>query len=243
MPEPQFIELDSVESTMREAADRLAQGDLAPWTTIIARHQTQGRGRHGRSWETAPGDALLATVVANVDIPVERIGLLALGTGVAIAEALDPLGVRTALKWPNDVYIDGRKLAGVLIQTRMDAPVTVSVGIGVNLRSIPPGLGAEATCLAEFVPSPPEPRRLAEIIVRQLQRVIDRLQSGDYQLVTGKWMQRALWSNEVVTVEAAEPVTGRFVGIDAYGRLRLSTPSGERLIAEGDVRRGPRVLD
>jgi BirA family biotin operon repressor/biotin-[acetyl-CoA-carboxylase] ligase len=243
MPEPQFIELDSVNSTMREAADRLARSDLAPWTTIIARHQTQGRGRHGRSWETAPGDALLATVVTSINIPVERIGMLALGTGLAIAEALDSLGARTALKWPNDIYIDGRKLAGVLIQTRTGAPVIALIGIGVNLRSIPPGLGTDAACLAEFIPDPPKPQALAELIVRQLQPVVDQLQSGDYQLVTEKWMQRALWPNQMVAVEGAEPVTGRFVGIDAFGRMRLLTSSGDRLIAEGDVRRGPRVLD
>lgn len=228
---------------MLEAAVRLAQGDLAPWTTIIARHQTQGRGRHDRSWQTAPGDALLATVVAPVDIPFERIGLVAIGTGVAIADALEPYGVRATLKWPNDVYVDGRKVAGVLIQTRTGAPVTALIGIGVNLRSIPAGLGDEATCLAEFVPDPPEPRSLAETIVRALQSAIKQLESGDFQSIADQWMRRALWLNDVVAVEGTERVTGRFTGIDTFGRMRLSTPSGERLIAEGDVRRGPRALD
>src|SRR6185369_16732979 len=101
IPHPQFIELDEVESTMTEAADRLAREEIGPWTTIIARHQTQGRGRRDRRWEAASGDALLATVVVPLEIPPERIGLIALATGLAIADAISEWTVPVSLKWPN----------------------------------------------------------------------------------------------------------------------------------------------
>jgi biotin-(acetyl-CoA carboxylase) ligase len=79
--------------------------------------------------------------------------------------------------------------------------------------------------------------------VRRLQAVVDRLQAGEFPDLVGQWTARALWLNELVVVEGAERVSGRFMGIDAFGRMRVLTHAGERLIAEGDVRRGPCVVD
>ena len=110
-------------------------------------------------------------------IPPERIGLISLAAGLAIADAISERLVPVSLKWPNDIYLDERKLGGVLIHTRLDATITAMVGIGVNLGSVPESLASSATCLAEILAETPSPRDLAEAIVRRLQARLDQLEA------------------------------------------------------------------
>jgi BirA family transcriptional regulator, biotin operon repressor / biotin---[acetyl-CoA-carboxylase] ligase len=239
-PQPQFIELDEVESTMAEAADRLAHGGIGPWTTIMARHQSRGRGRRNRQWDAEPGDALLATVVVPLVIPAERVGLTALATGLAVADAVSQWDVPVSLKWPNDIYIDDRKLGGILIQTRLGAAVTALIGIGINLASVPVDLLTSATCLADYLPRWPQPRELAEAIIRQLRGRVEHLESGQWQTIVDDWTARAIWRGEIVAVESRTPIEGTFIGVDEFGRMLVSNSKGVQAISEGDVQRGPR---
>ena len=225
---------------MTEAADRFARGEIGPWTTIIARHQVKGRGRRNRRWEAAAGDALLATVVAPVHIPPERIGLISLAAGLAIADAISEWMVPVSLKWPNDIYLDERKLGGVLIHTRLDATITAMVGIGINLRSVPESLASSATCLAEILAETPSPRALAEAIVRRLQARLDQLEAQMWHVIREDWTARALWIEESVSVQSRMPVDGRLAGVDEFGRMLIETAGHVEAISEGDVRRGPR---
>ena len=225
---------------MTEAADRLSRGEIDPWTTIIARHQTSGRGRLDRRWEAEPGDALLATVVVPLAVPPERIGLIALATGLAVADAISKWSVPVTLKWPNDIYVDDRKLGGILIRTRLDATVTALIGIGINLSSVPDGHLSAATCLAAHAKDVPQPLSLAKAIVRQLQFRADQLEARMYQLIVDDWTSRAVWIGETVAVASGTPITGTFIGVDELGRMLISLDSGTQAIAEGDLQRGPR---
>jgi BirA family biotin operon repressor/biotin-[acetyl-CoA-carboxylase] ligase len=225
---------------MTEAADRLAREEIGPWTTIIARHQTQGRGRRDRRWEAASGDALLATVVVPLEIPPERIGLIALATGLAIADAISEWTVPVSLKWPNDIYLDERKLGGVLIHTRLDATVTAMIGIGINLRSAPESQASSAICLAETLAEVPSPRDLAEAIVRRLRARLDQLETRMWQVIIEDWTARALWIGQTVSVQSRELVDGHFAGVDEFGRMLVETAGHVDAISEGDVQRGPR---
>jgi BirA family biotin operon repressor/biotin-[acetyl-CoA-carboxylase] ligase len=121
MDPPSIIRLDTVAST-QEAARELPIGSI-----VVAEHQTAGRGRLDRRWETPPGTALLASFV------VAPHRLLSLAAGVAAAEACGP---QARLKWPNDVLIGGRKAGGILVE--MSAAKAV-VGVGINLTWAPPG--------------------------------------------------------------------------------------------------------
>lgn len=126
-----FAELDS---TNRLAAD-LARAGAADGLVVGADHQTAGRGRRGRTWESRPGAALLVSVVLRPAPP-----LVTLAAGVAAADACDAVaGVRTTLKWPNDVLVDGTKVGGILSELVGDTAV---VGMGVNLAWAPDGAAA-----------------------------------------------------------------------------------------------------
>jgi BirA family transcriptional regulator, biotin operon repressor / biotin---[acetyl-CoA-carboxylase] ligase len=104
--------------------------------TVVAEHQTAGRGRRGRSWTSPAGTNLLFSVVLRPDGPSAGLGLLATAAGLATSEGIESLvGLRCGLKWPNDVTIEGRKVAGILVETRVSSSVaTVAVvGIGINV--------------------------------------------------------------------------------------------------------------
>jgi BirA family transcriptional regulator, biotin operon repressor / biotin---[acetyl-CoA-carboxylase] ligase len=238
---PEFVELDEVESTMTEAAARLTVGTIPPWTVVLANHQTRGSGRQGRPWITAPGDAMLATIVAPLRVPSERAGLLAIAVGTAIADALVEWGVSVALKWPNDVYLEQRKLGGVLIHAQLGVKAIALIGIGINLRSTPPAVAGTAICLADAFSTPPSPRVLAEAIVRHCQATVAALEAGSWQLIIDSWTRRALWLNQRIAVRSDREFVGRFTGIDGFGRLILETDEGILAIATGDLEHGPRL--
>ena len=234
------IELDTVTSTMDVAAELIAAGTCLPWTTVIARRQTGGQGRHDREWESADGQSLLMTVIAPISIRSEKVGLIALATGVAVAAAIEEFGLHVALKWPNDLYVHGRKLGGVLVKTHLDAPITARIGVGINLLSVTPQMSDTAICLADVMSAPPQPRELAECAVSKLRNAIEQLERDDSDAVLTAWMKRAMWLGEMVTVTTELAVSGILKGVDATGRAILETGEGDIHLAVGDVLRGPR---
>jgi BirA family transcriptional regulator, biotin operon repressor / biotin---[acetyl-CoA-carboxylase] ligase len=179
---------EQVGSTNDVALDWVADG--APEGALVAtNHQTAGRGRRGRSWWSRPGAAAQFSLVLRPAIEAERLGLLTAGLGVAVAEAVaERARLRARIKWPNDVCVDGRKLAGILVETRLaGASVEAAVaGIGINcfLRTdeLPPemrdqvsGIAAEVERGGGLVP------RRAELIAAVLARI-----EALYPMITDK---------------------------------------------------------
>src|SRR5690606_12415094 len=126
--------------------------DALAWATegapdgalVTAEHQTAGRGRHGRTWTDAPGLSLLASLLLRPTLPPDRLGLLPLAAGLAAADAVESVtGLVPRLKWPNDVLLGGRKVGGLLLESRLgDGPATVVLGLGLNVgqADFPPEL-------------------------------------------------------------------------------------------------------
>jgi BirA family biotin operon repressor/biotin-[acetyl-CoA-carboxylase] ligase len=140
---------DSIDSTNTEAL-RWAEKGAPEGALVAADHQTSGRGRRGRSWVSLPGRAVLFSLVLR-PAPGPTLQLLTTAMGVGVAEAVESLtGVPAQIKWPNDVTVEGRKLAGILVETRlMGGDVDAAVaGIGINLYAPPGEVGAGATSLA-----------------------------------------------------------------------------------------------
>lgn len=151
-----LLALDTVDSTMLEAARQAAGGRRGP-LVVCAGAQTGGVGRHGRSWASPPGN-LYWTILLDDPADLPRDAGLAFAAGLAIVDALAATGTprgRLRLKWPNDVLLDGRKLAGLIIEASVTgARVRTVVGIGINVASFPPGTAYPATSLAEAGPQP-----------------------------------------------------------------------------------------
>lgn len=130
---------DEVTRSTQATALELASAGAPEWSLVAAGHQTEGRGRLGRTWRDEPGNALMFSLVLRPGLAAERGGLLSLLAGVALVDACRPHTAGPACKWPNDLLVDGRKAGGMLLESRLaEASIEHAVlGVGVNLGAPP----------------------------------------------------------------------------------------------------------
>ena len=230
-----------VESTNDVAWEALADG-LPDGTTVVADEQTRGRGREGRAWHTAPGQGLALSVALHPGCEREGFGFLPLVAGLALARALDRLGLRARLKWPNDVLWEGKKLAGVLCESRRlatgDDAVVIGVGVNVGQREsdFPPELATLATSLA-LAGVATDRETVAAELLDSLEPLWDEVEEGGRERVLGAWTERAGGWGDTVTVRTPTgPVTGRARDLDPSGALRLELADGRTVtVWAGDL--------
>jgi len=198
-------------------------------SVVVAETQTSGRGRAGRRWLSHPDAGLAFSVIAR-PLPGEALHLSRFTAwgAVALAEALEEVyGVRAQVKWPNDVLLHGRKIAGVLAEAvwEGDSPVAVVVGIGLNLapESVPPAEAVDfpAGCVADAVGHPPPRWPTLAALLRHMLAWRYRLRSRAFLRT---WERRLAYRGQMV--RAGETV-GVLAGLDARGGLRLRLPTGE----------------
>jgi len=239
----EIVRLGRVASTMEEAA-RLAAAGAPDGTLVAAEEQTAGRGRAGRSWQAPAGSAVLCSNVLRPAVPVARLPVLSLVCAVAVAEVVEAVtGLDASVKWPNDVWLgEGRKVAGVLLQARGEAPPVVILGVGINVNAAASQLPAGATSLAAAAGRP-------FVVDEVLAGLLDRLdlRYGAYLAAAGvpplaDWRRRAALLGEPVVIDDAGACrSGVMAGITEDGALLLRRADGglERVVA-GDLTRGPR---
>ena len=235
-PDFRLIELVSVGSTSDEAKDQARKG-AAHGTFVWAREQTTGRGRAGRTWASPPGN-LYVSVVLRPGVPMTRSAELSFVSVVALGEALSSVVAkadRLAFKWPNDVLLGGRKVAGILLETESGADWVV-LGVGVNVVSHPADAAFPATDLAADSPAPAL-RHLLVLFANALDVWMVRWRTQGFAPVRNAWMARAWGQGDPITVRLPDrSLTGRFSDLDAHGRLILALPDGSnKLVAAGDV--------
>jgi BirA family biotin operon repressor/biotin-[acetyl-CoA-carboxylase] ligase len=234
------LALEAVDSTNAEARRRAEAGEPGPlW--ITAERQTEGRGRRGRVWETGQGGNLAATLLMLSDRPPAEAAQISFIAALAVCDlARSVLAAdRVRLKWPNDVLIDGVKVAGILIESgrHLSSALWLAVGIGVNLAWAPAGTERPATsftaCGAELLAPHQALDRLAAAFAGWL-GVWD--QRG-FAAIAEAWTSLAYGLGEACTARLGqETIGGVAEGLDVDGALRLRGPSGEiRRITAGDV--------
>jgi BirA family biotin operon repressor/biotin-[acetyl-CoA-carboxylase] ligase len=240
---------DTLPSTQDEALRRLSLGEAD--FVVAARAQTAGRGRRGGVWTAPPGDALLATLGLRLP-PARPASDLTLVLALSLADCLEPLlppEVRPALrvKWPNDLWIGGAKVAGILGEARTQGErVNVALGFGVNLRqeaaAFGPELAGSATSLAlSGCVNPPDPEQfLAELLPRFRARRAEWEETGLAVTLAGLQPRWAFSPGEMIQVEWREGLqAARYLGMSEAGSLRAQldgSPEVVELIA-GEVRR------
>lgn len=231
---------DEIDSTVVEARRRAERGETGPvW--LIARKQTAGRGRRGRAWVSPEGN-LFATYLFATTRPPAEIALLGFATGVAIAEAVEAIigAGRVTLKWPNDVFIDGAKAAGIMLDSgALESGVWVALAFGVNLVNSPDAIDQPAISLRAVLPPDalaPEPLAFLAQLRPRLEHWAQRLVTEGFEPLRSAWLSRAhaLGAN-VRVVQGETTLEGRVVGLSPCGELELDTADGRRLIAAGDV--------
>ncbi|MGH7028830.1 MAG: biotin--[acetyl-CoA-carboxylase] ligase [Stellaceae bacterium] len=247
-----LVYCDTIASTNDEAK-RLARTGASERTIVWALEQTAGRGRRGRRWVSPRGN-LYASLMLRPACSPEHAARLGFATALAVGDALASLVLGLAglaCKWPNDVLLGGRKIAGILLESEIgrgprsgpeaeiggrESLAFLVIGVGINLAAAPHGAEFPATSLAAEGYSPPEPPAMLEAFVRCFDIWERRWREEGFVPVRTAWLARATALGQPIEVRLENAtMCGRFADLDQHGALVLETAQGPRLISAGDV--------
>ncbi len=239
---PRLLVYPAIEST-NDAARDLADAGAPAGTTVLADHQTRGRGQHGRSWHADPGRAVLLSVVLRpLSGPQHSPGVLPIRVGLAVARALERTsGVSAGLKWPNDLVADGCKLGGILCEGAVAGDdFFVVAGIGVNVlqreHDFPPGLDPRPVSLAMLLP----PRggisraEIAGAIAAEVATLGPDAARPLSDAELREFAARDILRDRSVSLDGAP--LGRAAGLAPDGALLVDGPSGRIAVRSGTIR-------
>jgi BirA family biotin operon repressor/biotin-[acetyl-CoA-carboxylase] ligase len=212
---------------------------------LLAEFQTQGRGRRGRTWIAPPGGAICLSLSWTFQQAPEDLGALGLAIGVCVLRALKEFDLKgVALKWPNDILIDGRKLGGILIDLRAESagPACVVIGLGLNvalggalLRKIA-ATGLPPTDLVTAGMERPCRNSLAAALIAAILRALPEFERQGLRPFVEEWRSADVLHGRPVDVHAADGVArGLARGVDVHGALLIETAQGVRRFISGDV--------
>ena len=237
-----IVRLDTVDST-QSVAFALAERGAADRTVVVADQQLAGRGRRGRTWRAPAGTSLLASIVVRPRLPQSLLSTLSLTTAVAVAEALRRVAkVDARLKWPNDVLVAGRKVAGILLESRMSggASVVTIIGVGINLgqREFPPDLAEGATSIALETGQAPSRESVLAALLEEFDAWRARLEGEGFGPVREAWRRLSDTLGRRVTVDT---VTGLAADLDTDGALLIDVAGTLTRVLAGVVSPGDAV--
>ena len=227
-----LVALDSVGSTNDEAA-RLADAGAPEGTVVWSREQTGGRGRRGRHWASPVGN-LYSSTILRPECPAARAAELGFVAALAVADIV-PVGCEVRVKWPNDVLVEGGKVAGILLESAVAQSGRVQhvvAGIGVNVGFAPqlPEMRYRGAALGGSVEA-----ALAKLTAALAARLAEWRREG-FETVRAAWLAKAGPLGAEVDVKLGEElVRGRFAGLDREGALLLETAAGPRKIVSGEL--------
>jgi BirA family transcriptional regulator, biotin operon repressor / biotin---[acetyl-CoA-carboxylase] ligase len=228
------VRLDTVDST-QSVAFTLAERGAADRTVVVADQQLAGRGRRGRTWRAPAGTSLLASIIVRPRLPHSLLSTLSLTTAVAAAEALRRVtGVDARLKWPNDVLVADRKIAGILLESRVGVDLVTIIGIGINLgqREFPPDLAATATSVALETGRAPSREAVLTALLEEFDVWRARLEGEGFAPVREGWRRLNDTLGRQVTVDA---ITGIAADLDTDGALLIDVGGSIKRVVAGAV--------
>jgi BirA family biotin operon repressor/biotin-[acetyl-CoA-carboxylase] ligase len=234
---PAGVEILATSPSTNAALAERARDGAPDGAVVVAEHQTAGRGRLDRTWETPPRAALTFSVLLRPNLPAARWPWIPLLTGYAVQAALADRLPDIALKWPNDVLVEERKLGGILVE-RIETPTgpAAVVGVGINvsqtLDELPVAL---ATSLGLELPQAPDRTEVLAQLLGSIDGLLPLL--DDVTALRAAYADACSTLGKEVRCElpAGRTLEGRAVDIDAEGRLVVAGPDGEVAVGAGDV--------
>lgn len=230
---------DSIDSTNAEALRLIERGQPSPFL-VLAERQTAGRGRRGRKWVSPFAENLYYSLVLRIEGGMRQLEGLSLVVGLAVMQTLRELGVSSAgLKWPNDVLVGQKKIAGILLELVGDPAdvchVVLGVGINANMRSADE-VDQEWTSVRLETGKTVDRNELAARLSLVLKSYLDRHQTSGFPAIQEEWEQNHLWQGRAVSLIAGvNRIDGVVVGIDRQGALRLMVDGAERVYSGGEL--------
>jgi BirA family biotin operon repressor/biotin-[acetyl-CoA-carboxylase] ligase len=225
---------------------RLALEGAVEGTVVVAETQSKGRGRAGKPWFSPPGLDLHLSVILRPAVEVQKAGLLTLISSLAIADAIEAEGGQAQVKWPNDVLLAGRKVAGVLaeLQTIGERVETLVLGIGVNVNisqdKLDQALGQTpwgATSLTEILRREIDRVAFAATLLTSLERRYDRFRASQGKaIIVQEWKARSCLGQRARIIERGHSIEGTTEDIDEAGCLLVRLDDGAlRRVFEGEI--------
>ena len=233
--------LDTVDSTNDAARRKLTEGAFAPFV-IASREQTKGRGRSGRAWSSQPGN-LAATFYHPFQGSHQHAARLSFAVSLAVLDTIRALvrGAPVAIKWPNDVLLDHKKVCGILLENqghRPDGLMHLLIGIGINLAHHPdPGESNwPPTSIASVTGTPAPFDSALKLLIQCVESRLRAESASGFEATRTEWLSHAARLRETIDVRLpSQTLQGVFRDIDDTGALVLETASGVRKVTAGDV--------
>ncbi|PTS81832.1 bifunctional biotin--[acetyl-CoA-carboxylase] synthetase/biotin operon repressor [Pseudomonas sp. HMWF032] len=231
----------SLDSTNAEALRLLPSSPALPFY-VLAERQTSGRGRRGRSWVSPFGENIYYSLVLRIEGGMRQLEGMSLAVGLALLQVVRDHGVSSAgLKWPNDVLVGERKLAGILLELSGDPAdvchVVIGIGLNVNMLAAESGtIGQAWTSMRVELGYQLDRNALVRALNRQLSRYLE-VQLGDgFSALQDEWQRNHLWQLRPVALTAGSaPVEGVVLGVDQSGAIRLQVEGVERVFSGGEL--------
>ena len=234
-----ILVFDSIDSTNAEALRAIERGQAAPFL-VLAERQTAGRGRRGRKWASPFAENIYYSLVLRIEGGMRQLEGLSLVVGLAVMQALRELGISGAgLKWPNDVLVGQKKIAGILLELVGDPAdvchVVLGVGINVNMQ-ITDEVDQQWTSMRLESGRVFDRNHLVGKLGAMLQAYLSRHQVDGFSAIQAEWEQNHLWQGRPVSLIAGvNHIDGEVLGIDSQGALRLKVGGVEKVFSGGEL--------
>jgi BirA family biotin operon repressor/biotin-[acetyl-CoA-carboxylase] ligase len=238
---------DEIDST-NDAADQLAREGAREGTIVLTDYQMKGRGRMERKWISPKGKNLLFSIILKPHIDPSFVSLITIMSSVALAKALRKFDLFAKIKWPNDLFVEEKKVAGILTEMKceQDEIKYLVLGIGVNVNmdvsEFPSSLWNQASSLAMLKGQPLDRKSLFETVLLELEAEYDLVKEGEYERILQEWSKMSLLVGKWVEVLCgSKKLEGIVLGSGSKGELLLKLENGfVESVLSGDVRLMPR---
>lgn len=237
------LRFETLASTNTEAAEQARRG-AEEGLCVVARQQTAGRGRHGRTWISDPGAGLYLSIVLRPKIETRLFGLITLMTGIAVYDVLKENGLHPDIKWANDLLVGERKMSGILaetVDTSRGTAVVVGVGINLSSRSFPDEIAHTATSIEAESGRMPDAAEIEIALIKYLAYWYAVLHESDGPgEIRANWQQRSSYfsDKEVRVMLNGHAIVGTTDGLEDDGALRVRRTDGTiTVVHAGDVER------
>ncbi|HOW35248.1 MAG TPA: biotin--[acetyl-CoA-carboxylase] ligase [Candidatus Omnitrophota bacterium] len=224
-----IVAYDSLDSTMDIAFD-LGMHNAPEGTVVLAEGQSRGRGRLGRNWSSPKGKGIYLSIILRPLSSPSEVSRLTLLTAVAVSEAIKQVtGVSALIKWPNDLLVDDKKIAGILteLNAEVDRVKFVVIGIGINVNTRPDALPEGATSLRGILQGPVSRVELTKEILRQVERRYGELNKHGFAAIAQCWKGLSVTLNKRIKItDPGGMIEGVAVDIDKDGGLLIRKDSG-----------------
>jgi len=230
---------ETIGSTNAHLLDRASREGI-DGHAVLAEHQSAGRGRRGRTWKSPRGQSIALSIGVRADVPAARLGALSLVTGLAVAAALDQCDIPgVGLKWPNDIFLGGAKLGGILIEVvPLRHPCVAVIGVGINVERGDPELDVVVDPIAAVadVRAGVDRNLMASHLIDSIHAHARRFEAEGFGAFRTAWENRNIHRDDAVSILLGDSrVDGRVLGVGEGGELVLATVDGERRFTSGEV--------